>query len=329
MPRLAAVGTSRPCRHRPDKPGVSAAWLHAAMTALTSATIGAALLRCRRDRGWSQARLAAESGVPQTVVSTIERAVHQNPPLETVRVLCEALDAELIVDIRPARLVGKSDQKDPAHAACVAATRRILERVGWMTASEVEISTGRARGFIDLLAFDPFTRRILVIEVKTEIRDVGGLERQVGWYVRAAPAAALRLGWHGRSVAGIVVALATTAVDAAVLANRDELAAAFPVRGRAVREVLLAGGSIDRRGLTLLDPLRRGTAGLIALAADGRRTPAPYRDYAAFLRARPSPTKGPAARPNGAAMTGPKVGSRGAPAAGFSRPPARIGRGRA
>ena len=159
-----------------------------AMTSLTAGAIGAALLGCRRDRGWSQARLSAESGVPQTVVSTIERAVHLNPPLETVRVLCRALDAELIVDIRPARLVGKSDQKDPAHAACVAATRRILERAGWLTASEVEIVTGRAHGFIDLLAFDPLTGRILVIEVKTEIRDVGGLERQVGWYMRAAPA---------------------------------------------------------------------------------------------------------------------------------------------
>lgn len=295
------------------------------MTSLTSGAIGAALRGCRRDRGWSQARLSAESGVPQTVVSTIERAVHLNPPLETVRVLGQALDAELIVDIRPARLVGKSDQKDPAHAACVAATRRILERTGWLTASEVEITTGRAHGFIDLIAFDPFTGRILVIEVKTEIRDVGGLERQVGWYLRAAPAAARRLGWQGRSVSGIVVGLATTAVDAAVLANRDELAAAFPVRGRAVREVLLAGVSIDRPGLVLLDPLRRGTAGVLTLAADGRRTPAPYRDYAAFLRARPSPMKQPAVRTSEAATTRPEVRPRGAPASGFSRPPAEIG----
>jgi transcriptional regulator with XRE-family HTH domain len=270
------------------------------MAAPISQTLGAALLACRRDRGWSQARLATESGVPQTVISTIERAIHRTPPLETVRLICEALDAELVVDIRPARLVGRSDQKDPAHAACVAATRRILEPAGWRTESEVEIVTGRAHGFIDLVAFDPLTRRILVVEVKTEIRDVGALERQMSWYLRTAPAAALRLGWHGRSVGGIVVALATTAVDAAVLANRGELAAAFPVRGRAARAVMVGGQSIDRRGLVLLDPVRRGTAGLITFAADGRRTPAPYRDYAAFLRARSSATKGPAVGLNGA-----------------------------
>ena len=157
-----------------------------------SKTVGAAVLTSRRERGWSQARLSAESGIPQTVISSIERASHTNPPLETVRRLCDALDAQLIVDIRPVRMVGKSDQRDPAHAACVAATRRILERAGWTTASEVEVVPGRAHGFIDLIAFDPVTLRLLIIEVKTEIRDVGGLERQVGWYLREARAAAPR-----------------------------------------------------------------------------------------------------------------------------------------
>lgn len=261
------------------------------MTPPISTTVGAGVLGCRKERGWSQARLAAESEVPQTVISSIERATHANPPLETVRRLCTALDAELVVEVRPARLVGKSDQRDPAHAACVAATRRILERVGWTTASEVEIVTGRAHGFMDLIAFDEVSRRLLVIEVKTEIRDVGGLERQMSWYLREAWAAAKRLDWKPRSVSGVVVCLATAAVDAVALANRDELAAAFPIRGRAVRAVLVGGAAIERRGLIFIDPLRRGTAGLMTLAADGRRTPAPYRDYAAFLRARPAKAK--------------------------------------
>ncbi len=270
------------------------------MTSTFSGSVGAAVRASRNERGWSQARLAAESGVPQTVVSSIERATHENPPLETVKRLCLALDADLTVEIRPARIVGKSDQRDPAHAACVAATRRILERAGWTTASEVEIVTGRARGFIDLIAFDAASRRLLVIEVKTDIRDVGALERQVGWYVRESRTAALRLGWQPRTVSGVVVCLATAAVDAAVLVNRDELAAAFPIRGRAVRAVVVGGASIDRRGMVLIDPIRRGTAGLMTFAADGRRTPLPYRDYAAFLRARASRAK-PAAGASAAA----------------------------
>lgn len=256
----------------------------------------------RRARGWSQVRLAAEAGVPQTVVSSIERAVHRTPPLDTVDRLCGALDAELIVEVRPPRLVGLADQRDPAHSLCSGVVRRLLERTGWLVESEVEIITGRAHGFIDLLAYDPVRRRLLVIEIKTELRDVGALERQIGWYLREARGAAARLGWRPVVVEGIVVALATAAVDSVVLANRESLAAAFPVRGLGVRAALDRRADLGGRGLVMLDPLRRGWAGLLRSAADGRRTAAPYRDYGQFVavhrrratRARPSSSSGPA-----------------------------------
>ena len=92
-------------------------------------------------------------------------------------------------------------------------------------------------------------------------------------------------------MSGVVICLATAAVDAAAVANREELAAAFPARGREVRDMLVRGAPVNRRGLVLLDPMRRGTAGLSTLAVDGRRTPAPHRDYATFLRARRSPAR--------------------------------------
>jgi len=258
--------------------------------------VGSGVRAARRARGWSQDRLAVESGVPQTVISTIERALHRCPPLDTVERLCAALDGELVVEIRQARLVGRLDQRDPAHAACSGAMRRILERAGWIVASEVEFRTGRSHGFIDLLAYDPARRRLLVVEIKTELRDVGALERQLGWYLREARGAAATLGWRPTSVAGLVVFLATTAVDAAVLANRAPLAAAFPERGRAVRAALTAGADLRGRGMTMIDPGRRGGAALIRLAGDGRRTPAPYRDYADFVASRARPTRRAAPR---------------------------------
>jgi transcriptional regulator with XRE-family HTH domain len=249
-------------------------------------TIGSGLAEARRARGWSQRRLATDSGVPQTVISAIERAALRHPPLETVGVLCAALDAELLVEIRAAHVVGRTDQRDPAHAACVGTVIRILERAAWVVASEVEIVTGRSHGFIDLLAYDAARRRILVIEIKTEVRDVGGLDRQVGWYLREARGAAARLGWRPRSVAAVVIVLATAAADAAIVANRRVLDQAFPRRGRAVREALLHGGELTHRGLLMVDPQRRGAAALLGTVADGRRTPAPYRDYGGFMAAR-------------------------------------------
>lgn len=251
-----------------------------------SQRVGAGVRTARLDRGWTQKRLAIEAGLPQTAVSELERGVHVGLSLVRVEAICTALGAELVVDVRALRVVGRLDQRDPAHAACVSAVRRLLERAGWRTMTEVEISTGRAQGFIDLLAFDPRTQRALVIEVKTELRDVGALERQVGWYVREARAAAHRLGWRPRAVSALVAFLATTAIDSAVLANRATLAMAFPIRGRPVKAAILHGADLAERGLLVVDPLRRGAAILMGLAADGRRSAAPYRDYADFMRAR-------------------------------------------
>jgi transcriptional regulator with XRE-family HTH domain len=256
------------------------------MAQTVRAIIGNGLRAARKARGWSQARLARAGGVSQTLVSGVERAAYVNPPLDVVARLCDALDARLLVEVRPAHVVGRIEQRDPAHAACVAAMRRLLERAGWATASEVEITTGRAHGFIDLLAHHPATGRTLVVEVKTELRDIGALERQLAWYLRESRSASEARGWRPARVAGLVVCLATAAVDAVVIANRAELAAAFPVRGRAVRAALLGDGVISDRGLILIDPARRGAARMLGLAADGRRTPAPYRDYASFMRTR-------------------------------------------
>ena len=87
-------------------------------------------------------------------------------------------------------------------------------------------------------------------------------------------------------MSALVALLATAAVDSAVLANRATLAMAFPIRGRPVKAAILRGADLAERGLFLVDPLRRGAASLMGLAADGRRSPAPYRDYADFMRAR-------------------------------------------
>lgn len=75
-------------------------------------------------------------------------------------------------------------QHDTVHAICSGYVDRRLHRAGWTVAREVEIVHGRSHGWIDLLAFEPTTRTLVVIEVKTRLDDIGGLERQAAWYVR-------------------------------------------------------------------------------------------------------------------------------------------------
>ncbi len=46
------------------------------------------------------------------------------------------------------------------------------------------------------MAFDPRTRTLAVIEIKTQLDDLGQIERTLAWYEREAWAAARRLGWR-------------------------------------------------------------------------------------------------------------------------------------
>ena len=73
------------------------------------------------------------------------------------RILYDASDAHL-TDAEPTPWRGRN------LWVADTSTSRLVE-------SEAEIVTGRAHGFLDLLAFDSARRRLLVIQVKTELRE--------------------------------------------------------------------------------------------------------------------------------------------------------------
>jgi hypothetical protein len=216
------------------------------------------------------------------MISAVEHGAH-GISLDVLERVCRALDGSLIVELRAPLTIGRIDQRDAGHAACTAAVRKALERLGYACATEHPFSDGRVGGWIDLLAFDPVTGRLLIVEVKTELCDLGGLQRQVAWYERMAPTVARRLGWRARTVQCLVVILATDANDAALDMNRATIDRVFPVRGRALRVALESRGSLRGWGLILVDPRRRGGRAWLGLRLDGRRGPAPYRSYADFM----------------------------------------------
>ena len=92
--------------------------------------------------------------------------------------------------------VGGPRRGDVVHARCVAYAQRRLEAAGWRVAREVEVVHGRHHAWIDLLAFHPATRTLLIIECKTRVEDAGAIERQVSWYERVAMERARALGWE-------------------------------------------------------------------------------------------------------------------------------------
>lgn len=159
-----------------------------------------------------------------------------------------------------------------------------MRQAGLATAREVEVVHGRSHGWIDLLAFDPRTGTLLIVEVKTRIDDLGAIERQLGWYERSAFALAENLGWHPRRSATWLLVLASEEVDTSVRVTRDALRPAFPARAPEMSRLL--GGSTEgyARGLAMIDPASRRRDWLIKTRLDGRRSVAPYVDYADAAR---------------------------------------------
>lgn len=161
-------------------------------------------------------------------------------------------------------------------------------------ATEVEVGGDRSRGWIDILAWHESTGVLLVIEVKTEINDLGSVQRTLSWYRREAWAAARRLGWRPGSVVASVLLLATDANDARVAANRGTFASEFPGRARDLMRVVEGASDALATGgfaAAMVDPRSRQRSWLRPLRIDGRRSPAPYVDYADFMRRRRRPQR--------------------------------------
>ena len=231
----------------------------------------------------SQQELADACHIDRSYVALIELG-RANPTLDVVERIAQALGLELEMVSRPPLILGKPRQRDLVHARCSGHADRRFRHVLLETAREVEVVHGRTHGWIDLLAFDPRTGTLIIVEIKTQLDDIGGLERQLAWYERSATQVAARLGWRPRSVMSWVLALASREVDAAVRLHRDVLALALPARAEAMAAVLAGAPPTHSRGLALIDPTSGRRDWLLRTTVDGRRRVAPYADYADAAR---------------------------------------------
>lgn len=269
-------------------------------TRTTVERIAAAVVEIRTTLGWSQRELSRRSGVPQSTMSRIETGKQPDVSLLTATHLLEAMGARLRFEIDAPFLGERRRQLDPAHARMSGHIARRLERLDSRVVTEVEVGGDRSRGWIDLMAFNPANGHLLVVEIKTEIHDLGQIDRTLGWYEREAWPAARRLGWRPVSLTGCLLLLMTDENDAAVGFNREGLRRLFPVRAAALHGILGADGRAPpgrTRALAMVDPRSRRQTWLRPTRDEGRRTPAPYADYADFMRATVAVGRRPRRRP--------------------------------
>lgn len=237
---------------------------------------------CRTSRhrlDITQQQLGDAVGLSRGYIARIECGT-ANPTMHQVEQISEALGLQLSLLAAPLVFLHERQPHDLVHARCSSYVERRFERAAWRVMREVDASRDRVHAWIDLLAFDPRTGTLLIIEVKTRLDDMGGLERQLGWYERHARRVADSLGWRPRIVGTWVLALASAEVEASLVANRRTIERMLP--GRAAHMSAVARGEVlpVRRAIALIDPTSRRRDWLMRSRLEGRRGPAPFTGYA-------------------------------------------------
>jgi transcriptional regulator with XRE-family HTH domain len=228
----------------------------------------------------TQQALADAIGISRGYVAKIERG-RANVSVDTLELVAQGLGMTLELMVTGPLFLADRPIHDLVHARCGEAIGRRLRAAGWEVLREVEVTSGRVHGWIDILAFHPRTRTMLIIEIKTRLDDVGGLQRQLGWYERHLAEVARRQGWVPRDTSTWLIGLASQELEQALTSNRSYIDEAFSGRAAHMLDVAAGVARPVRRAVALIDPTSRRSAWLLRTRLDGRRSPAPFQDYAA------------------------------------------------
>lgn len=208
----------------------------------------ASLKALRRRKRWSQARLGQALGISQQSMSRLEADVRR-ATLGRLDAWATELDGYLAVEVR---VSGERPLTDANHAALQNHFAAQLRRDGWLVDAETSFNHYGDRGRIDLLAFHPVRRVLLVIEIKTRIQDVQDMLGRLDVKTRVAQGIARDRGWDVAAVVPTLViredrtARRRVAEHAALFAN-------FGLRARAARAWLGHPGLPAPRGILLFE----------------------------------------------------------------------------
>lgn len=217
--------------------------------------LGMAVRARRHARGWRLVDLAAAAGLGPGVCSLLERGQVRRLSVRTARAIAAALDLHLAWDIGWQRQ--EVDRLlDADHSALASQIAARLERLGWLTRAEVSFNHYGERGRIDLLAFHPRLRVLLVVEIKTLLADAQALLGSLDVKARVGPIVARDIGWLADRVVPAIVIRDSTTVRRH-LVQLAPLFARFATRGHAAPRWL--ADPVDRiHGILMLTKLPHG-----------------------------------------------------------------------
>jgi len=200
--------------------------------------LGATIRLCRERSGRRQIDIAEAGGVTRQCVSLLERGHVASFSVHTVRAIAAAVGVDLSFAAR-GRGAELDQLIDEGHSAMVNSVVASLGAEGWETMVEYSFNDYGDRGSVDVLAWHPEERALLIVETKSRLADLQATCRSLDTKARVVPKSAARdLGWRA-AVVGVVLVLQESSRERAAVARRAAIfAASFPARDLQVREWL-------------------------------------------------------------------------------------------
>ena len=192
-----------------------------------------------------------------STVSRIERDRLDGVTITALGRVCGALGLRLDINVR---LPGGDLVRmlDARHATMSEIVTRQLEALRWVVVPEVSFSIFGERGSIDLLAWHPESRTLLVVELKTEVLDLQGMLVVLDRKERLAAQIVRERGWIPASVGLWLVVADSSTNRRRVAEHRSVLRARLP-SGIAAMRRWLRDPSSAMRALTFLAARREGS----------------------------------------------------------------------
>lgn len=159
-----------------------------------------------------------------------------------------ALGAHVSVDLH---VDGERPLTDARHAQIQNWLAALLRSAGWIVEPEASFNVFGDRGRMDILAFHPVARVVLVVEIKTRIEDAQDLLGRLDVKKRVAPKLAAERGWSVVSVAPAIFVLDGTTARRRI-EEHTALFAPFSLRARAAMAWLRQPKQSARSGILAL-----------------------------------------------------------------------------
>lgn len=165
-------------------------------------TVVRALRAIRRRKRWSQRQLSQKLDISQSEMSRWERAALEECSVAEVERWATALNAHLALELR---VDGERPLTDARHAAVQTWVVNLLRSTGWIVEAETSFNHFGDRGRVDVLAYHPVLRILLVIEIKSRLDDAQELLGRLDIKRRIAPKIGAERGWPVAAIVPVIV----------------------------------------------------------------------------------------------------------------------------